>query len=181
MVHKKKHIAKSTSPLSLSKKSKSSRMYTNPFLPHQYHIIYWANSVIQSSLQTLLNELCNHTRLCLIIFLPMRKLIKMMITCLQICKTILKPVHIFSCPSLLLLLILQESWMSRILYLDHSKPQFLKYKMVVSHPPYLPYLRLFWEIDNSYKTALTDTLKQLRPIGKGEQVLEKRLDQKELT
>jgi hypothetical protein len=26
-----------------------------------------------------------------------------------------------------------------------------------------------------------DTLKQLRPIGKGEQVLEKRLDQKELT
>jgi hypothetical protein len=28
---------------------------------------------------------------------------------------------------------------------------------------------------------LLDTLKQLRPIGKGEQVLEKRLDQKELT
>jgi hypothetical protein len=26
-----------------------------------------------------------------------------------------------------------------------------------------------------------DTLKQLRPIGKGDQVLEKRLDQKELT
>jgi hypothetical protein len=26
-----------------------------------------------------------------------------------------------------------------------------------------------------------DTLKQLRPIGKGEQVLQKRLDQKELT
>jgi hypothetical protein len=31
------------------------------------------------------------------------------------------------------------------------------------------------------KNLLTDTLKQLRPIGKGEQVLEKRLDQKELT
>jgi hypothetical protein len=28
---------------------------------------------------------------------------------------------------------------------------------------------------------IADTLKQLRPIGKGEQVLEERLDQKELT
>jgi hypothetical protein len=31
------------------------------------------------------------------------------------------------------------------------------------------------------KFPKADTLKQLRPIGKGEQVLEKRLDQKELT
>jgi hypothetical protein len=32
-----------------------------------------------------------------------------------------------------------------------------------------------------YRETKADTLKQLRPIGKGEQVLEKRLDKKELT
>jgi hypothetical protein len=31
------------------------------------------------------------------------------------------------------------------------------------------------------RAAKADTLKQLRPIGKGDQELEKRLDQKELT
>jgi hypothetical protein len=32
-----------------------------------------------------------------------------------------------------------------------------------------------------WRETKADTLKQLRPVGKGEQVLEKRLDQKELT
>jgi hypothetical protein len=39
-------------------------------------------------------------------------------------------------------------------------------------------LECFFDITQD---SLLDTLKQLRPIGKGEQVLEKRLDQKELT
>jgi hypothetical protein len=35
--------------------------------------------------------------------------------------------------------------------------------------------------DQNDDKNVNNTLKQLRPIGKGEQVLEKRLDQKELT
>jgi hypothetical protein len=39
-----------------------------------------------------------------------------------------------------------------------------------------------WELGNKNECApKADTLKQLRPIGKGDQELEKRLDQKELT
>jgi hypothetical protein len=42
-------------------------------------------------------------------------------------------------------------------------------------------LDVIQDMGSLLKTSAEDTLKQLRPIGKGEQVLEKRLDQKELT
>jgi hypothetical protein len=59
---------------------------------------------------------------------------------------------------------------------------------IILLPPFQPPTLMFLLIASAFSQTLlyclkipSDTLKQLRPIGKGEQVLEKRLDQKELT
>jgi hypothetical protein len=46
--------------------------------------------------------------------------------------------------------------------------------------PFLAQILTYFKQLNTRETK-ADTLKQLRPIGKGDQELEKRLDQKELT